>query len=115
MIGVFNAVWGPDPVEYRGPRVVIDPATVRPKPAAPIPIMLGGGASSDRMLVRIVTRADGWLPAIGAGQFQETARTWDRIRDLAAARGRDASKMELMPRRSTNVSVRRASKETSQS
>src|ERR1700754_3512250 len=27
MIDVFKAVWGPDPVRYRGPRVVIAPAS----------------------------------------------------------------------------------------
>ncbi|HEY4277656.1 MAG TPA: TIGR03619 family F420-dependent LLM class oxidoreductase [Conexibacter sp.] len=95
-IDVFNAVWGPDPVEYRGPRAVIDPATIRPKPAARIPILLGGTAGSTRTLQRIATRADGWLPVIGAGQFQETSRTWDQIRDTAAAHGRDASQMELI-------------------
>jgi probable F420-dependent oxidoreductase len=96
MIDVFKAVWGPDPVQYRGPRAVIEPATVRPKPASPIPIMLGGDATGPRAMERIATHGDGWLPSVGPGQFEATARTWDRIRQLAAARGRDASKMELI-------------------
>jgi probable F420-dependent oxidoreductase len=96
MIDVFKAVWGPDPVQYRGPRALIAPATVRPKPASPIPIMLAGDAAGDRAMERIATHGDGWLPVIGPGQFEATARTWDRIRHLAAARGRDASKMELI-------------------
>jgi probable F420-dependent oxidoreductase len=96
MIDVFRAVWGPEPVQYRGPRVIIEPATMRPKPAAPIPIMLAGGAGSDRAIERLATRADGWLPVVGPGQFEATASTWDRIRDLATARGRDAGTMELV-------------------
>jgi probable F420-dependent oxidoreductase len=96
MIDVFKTVWGPDPVHYRGPRAVIAPATIRPKPASPIPIMLAGDAAGNRAMERIATHGDGWLPVVGPGQFQATARTWDRIRDLAAARGRDASKMELI-------------------
>jgi probable F420-dependent oxidoreductase len=31
-LDVFDAVWGPDPVTFRGPRVVIDNASVLPKP-----------------------------------------------------------------------------------
>jgi hypothetical protein len=45
---------------------------------------------------RIVTHGDGWLPVVGPGQFEATARTWDQIRQRAAARGRDAGKMELI-------------------
>jgi probable F420-dependent oxidoreductase len=95
-IGVFRAVWGPDPVRFRGPRAVIEPATIRPKPASPIPIMLAGDAAGPRAMERIATHGDGWLPIVGPGRFEATARTWDRIRELAAARGRDAGKMELI-------------------
>jgi alkanesulfonate monooxygenase SsuD/methylene tetrahydromethanopterin reductase-like flavin-dependent oxidoreductase (luciferase family) len=38
----FDAVWGPDPVTFRSPRVVIDNAWVLPKPVSKIPVMLGG-------------------------------------------------------------------------
>jgi probable F420-dependent oxidoreductase len=96
MIDVLEAVWGPDPVRYRGPRAVIAPATIRPKPASPIPIMLAGDAAGDRAMERIAAHGDGWLPIVGPGQFEATARTWDRIRQLAAARGRDAGRMELI-------------------
>jgi probable F420-dependent oxidoreductase len=95
-IDVFEAVWGPDPVDHRGPRAVIERATVGPKPASPIPILLGGDVAGDRAMARIATHGDGWLPVVGPGQFEATARTWDRIRELAAARGRDTSNMELI-------------------
>ena len=45
---------------------------------------------------RLATRADGWLPVIGPNQFEATARAWGRVRDLAAAHGRDVSQMELI-------------------
>ena len=45
-LDVFDAVWGPDPVTFRGPRVVIDNASILPKPVSKIPVMLGGGGSN---------------------------------------------------------------------
>jgi probable F420-dependent oxidoreductase len=39
-LDVFEAVWGPDPVTFRSPRVVIDNALILPKPASKIPVML---------------------------------------------------------------------------
>jgi len=45
-LDVFDAVWGPDPVTFRSPRVVIDNASVLPKPVSKIPVMLGGGAAT---------------------------------------------------------------------
>jgi probable F420-dependent oxidoreductase len=94
-LDVLAAVWGPDPVSYTGPRTVIDKAAVLPKPAAKIPVLLAGAAGG-RALERLAARADGWLPIVGPGQFEATARTWDQIREAAAARGRDASRMELI-------------------
>ncbi|MFC7640336.1 hypothetical protein ACFQX6_04375 [Streptosporangium lutulentum] len=76
-------MWGPDPVTFRGPRVVIDNASVLPKPVSKIPVMLGGGASnlgrgtSSNALRRIAERADGWLPLLttpGLGRSRRTAR-----------------------------------------
>jgi probable F420-dependent oxidoreductase len=69
-LDVFDAVWGPDPVSFRGPRVVIDNASVLPKPVSKIPVMLGGGGSnlgrrtSSKAVQRIAKRADGWLPLL---------------------------------------------------
>jgi len=69
-LDVFDAVWGPDPVTFRSPRVIIDNAAVLPKPASKIPVMLGGGGSnlgrstSSAAVQRIAQRADGWLPLL---------------------------------------------------
>ena len=96
-LDVFDAVWGPDPVTFRSPRVVIDNASVLPKPATKIPVMLGGGSS--KAVQRIAKRADGWLPVPttpGPAGAAELRASWDRIRDMAAEYGRDTSRMEMV-------------------
>jgi probable F420-dependent oxidoreductase len=104
-LDVFDAVWGPDPVTFRSPRVVIDRAAVLPKPVSKIPVMLGGGDSnlgrgtSSAAVQRIAKRADGWLPLLGTpgpAGAAELRANWDRIRTMAAAYGRDASRMEMV-------------------
>jgi len=95
-LDVFDAVWGPDPVTFRSPRVVIDNASVPPKPATKIPVMLGGGSKA---VQRIAKRADGWLPLLtspGPAGAAELRASWDRIRDMAAEYGRDTSRMEMV-------------------
>lgn len=104
-LDVFDAVWGPDPVTFRGPRVVIDNASVLPKPMAKIPVLLGGGgnnlgrSTSSKTLGRIAKRADGWLPLLttpGPAGAAELRESWDRIRDMASGFGRDPSRMEMV-------------------
>src|SRR6476659_2841208 len=96
-LDVFDAVWGPDPVTFRSPRVVIDNASVLPKPATKIPVMLGGGSS--KAVQRIAKRADGWLPVPttpGPAGAAELRASWDRIREMASESGRDTSRMEMV-------------------
>jgi probable F420-dependent oxidoreductase len=104
-LDVFDAVWGPDPVTFRGPRVIIDNAAVLPKPASKIPVMLGGGGSnlgrstSSAAVQRIAKRADGWLPLLttpGPAGAAELRASWDRIREMACEYGRDTSRMEMV-------------------
>ena len=95
-LNVFDAVWGPDPVTFRSPRVVIDSASVLPKPATKIPVMLGGGSKA---VQRIAKRADGWLPVPttpGPAGAAELRASWDRIREMASEYGRDTSRMEMV-------------------
>ncbi|MFI1368520.1 LLM class F420-dependent oxidoreductase [Streptomyces griseochromogenes] len=84
IIDVCRAVWGPDPVRHDGRITKIESAVVGPKPARPIPIMLAAG--SKKALIRLVDHADGWLP-VGMG-VEQIAAQWQRLRDLAAERGR---------------------------
>ncbi|MER5280455.1 LLM class F420-dependent oxidoreductase [Streptomyces sp. NPDC002809] len=84
LLDVCEAVWGPDPVSYKGNLTTIAPSEVGPKPARPIPVYLP--ANSPRATRRLVDRADGWMPvAMGAAQLSEQ---WQRVRDVAAERGR---------------------------
>jgi alkanesulfonate monooxygenase SsuD/methylene tetrahydromethanopterin reductase-like flavin-dependent oxidoreductase (luciferase family) len=104
-LNVFDAVWGSDPVTVRGPRVVIDHASVLPKPVSRIPVLLGGGGSnlgrhtSSKALQRIAEHADGWLPVLttpGPAGATELRGTWERIREMASAAGRDPGRMEMI-------------------
>jgi len=104
-LDVFDAVWGPDPVTFRSPRVVIDNASVLPKPVSTIPVMLGGGGSnlgrstSAKAVQRIAHRADGWLPLLttpGPAGAAELRASWNRIREMASEYGRDTSRMEMV-------------------
>lgn len=93
-LDVFDAVWGPDPMTFHSPRVIIDRAAVLPKRASKIPVMLGGGASK-----RIAHRADGWLPLLstpGPAGAAELRASRDRLREMATEYGRDASQMEMV-------------------
>lgn len=104
-LDVFDAVWGPDPVSFSSPRVVIETAAVLPKPVSTIPVLLGGGGSnlgrstSSKTLQRIAQRADGWLPVLstpGPAGAAGLRAAWDRIRDSAAGYGRDPSRMQMV-------------------
>jgi alkanesulfonate monooxygenase SsuD/methylene tetrahydromethanopterin reductase-like flavin-dependent oxidoreductase (luciferase family) len=67
---------------------------VRPKPAAPIPIYLGG--MSARAVARVAHKGDGWLPA----QLppDQISVVWQRIRARAAEHGRDPDELGLCVR-----------------
>jgi probable F420-dependent oxidoreductase len=104
-LDVFDAVWGPDPVTFGSPRVIIDNAYVLPKPVSKIPVMLGGGGSNlgrsttPKAVQRIAKRADGWLPLLttpGPAGATELRASWDRIREMASEYGRDTSRMEMI-------------------
>ncbi|MEV1024591.1 LLM class F420-dependent oxidoreductase [Streptomyces sp. NPDC050264] len=86
LIDVCRAVWGPDPVAYKGEWTSIAPSVVGPKPARPVPILLP--ANSGKALRRLVDRADGWMPvALGAEPLK---KQWSELRSLAQERGRTA-------------------------
>ncbi|MFF2112673.1 LLM class F420-dependent oxidoreductase [Rhodococcus koreensis] len=105
-LDVFDAAWGPDPVNYRGPHTLIDNAYVLPKPASPIPVILAGDVDvsaargpNARVLERIARRSDGWMPLFptpGAAGAQKLRTAWDLIRQSAATAGRDPSEMEMI-------------------
>jgi probable F420-dependent oxidoreductase len=86
LLDVCAAVWGSDPVSHVGELTTVVPSVVGPKPARPIPIYLP--ATSPRALRRLVDRAEGWMPISTAGAAR-LAQDWQRIKELAAGRGRE--------------------------
>jgi probable F420-dependent oxidoreductase len=94
VIDALRALLGPDPVSYRDSRIVVDNALVSPKPAAELPILIGGGLSK-RALRRIAEKGDGWMPVNMPGRA--IADTWKQLLDHAASAGRDPGAMRLVP------------------
>lgn len=86
-LDIAAAVWGPGPVSYSTGRYQVAAADISPKPARPIPVLLGAGPGSEKALRRVARRADGWV-ASGATPEQVTA-TRARLREFAEAAGRD--------------------------
>lgn len=95
-IAVLRAIWTTDPVEFHGehydvPRSFIGPKPVQ-QPCPPIYV----GAFSPVALERVARIADGWVAA--GFPIAETGETFARLRDAAAAAGRDADALELLVR-----------------
>lgn len=101
VIDVCRAVWGPDPVTFKGRRTVIDNANVGPKPKRDIPIVLGGGASA-QALDRIARKADGWMPVGPTGPALK--EQFQRLREAATDAGRDGDALRLIPRANIELS-----------
>ena len=99
---VFEAVWGADPVEYKGARITIDGAMIGPKPVSKLPVIASG--HGEKALDKVARRADGWTPAVLPVAM--VARLWDQIREKATGYGRDASAMECVVRANIEVSDR---------
>lgn len=91
LLDVCAAVWGPDPVSYRGTYTEIAPASVGPKPARPIPVYLAGAGG--RALERVARRADGWLPAHLTGDRLRTQLA--RLTAAAERHGRAAGALDV--------------------
>ena len=83
-LDVAEAVWGPDPVQFHNERYDIAPATIGPKPARRIPIVLAGVKGP--ALERIARRGDGWLPV--AGPPAQMVATLAELRSRAENYGR---------------------------
>ena len=94
-IEACRAFWAENPVTYAGERSVVTNALVNPKPASPIPVLVGGG-KTPRALARIGRTADGWLPT--GLPLPVVADGWQRIREAAEGAGRDANALRLVPR-----------------
>jgi probable F420-dependent oxidoreductase len=86
-LDVADAAWGPDPVSFKNERYQIFPAEIGPKPASPIPVLLGG--RGEKALDRVARRAAGWLPSLTPPD--QVRATMTRLREKAEGYGRNPS------------------------
>src|SRR5215472_11134231 len=85
-IHVIRLLWTEDEVTFQGEFYKLDRVTIFPKPwQSPPPIWIGG--KSEAAIKRTARVGDGWIPSfITPEEFRVGA---DRLRDLAAAGGRE--------------------------
>lgn len=82
-LSALRALWSDDEAEFLGTQVRFGPVVARPRPSAPVPILVGG--ASDAALARTLRFGDGWLP------FAELSTPADvaRARKWFAEQGRN--------------------------
>jgi probable F420-dependent oxidoreductase len=87
-VAALRAIWESDEAEYHGEFVDFDPIWSWPKPAAPVPILIGGDGPT--VLDRVLTHGDGWLPfCITAEQIDALADRIPELRGRAIDAGRE--------------------------
>jgi len=93
-IAVLRALWGPDPVEYRGRHFRVAPSTVGLKPVQRPhpPLYLAGFVPP--ALRRTARLADGWLPS--SLPVPALAALGGQLRGFAREAGRDPARLEII-------------------
>lgn len=91
---VLDALWGPDPVSYRGEHYRLAPSVVAAKPLQKPRPPVFMAAFAPAALARVARLADGWLP-VGM-PLAQLARTWAGLQDLAAEAGRKPGELRLV-------------------
>jgi probable F420-dependent oxidoreductase len=88
----MRALWRDDVASFAGDFVHIAPSWSWPKPARPVPVLIGG-AAGPTMFAHIAEYADGWIPIGGAG-VREALSELQRACD---ERGRDFASLSIVP------------------
>jgi probable F420-dependent oxidoreductase len=83
-VEAMRAIWSSEVATYTGTITRFRDVSAWPKPAAPIPIMIGGNGAS--ALQRVVAFGDGWMPIFGRADAPE--RRIAELQELAALAGR---------------------------
>ena len=91
-VEAMQALWRDDVASFDGEFVRFGPTWSWPKPAAPVPVLIGGGAGP-KMFEHIAAYANGWIPVGGAGLTEAIPR----FRDAMSMAGRDPDEMEIVP------------------
>jgi probable F420-dependent oxidoreductase len=91
-IDVIRGVWSEPKFTHHGKFIDVVGAEVYPKPLqSPMPIWIAGPSKIAR--TRVATRGDGWMPMFL--RPHELRQGMQHIREMAAARNRDASQIVL--------------------
>jgi probable F420-dependent oxidoreductase len=88
----MQALWHDDEAEFDGEFVHFSPSWSWPKPARPIPVLIGG-AAGPKMFEHIADYADGWIPIGGAG----IREALPQLQQACDARGRDFATLHIVP------------------
>lgn len=95
MVALMRALWTGDPVDFAGAFYQVQGFRMQPRPAqARVPVVFGG--HSEHALRRVVACGDGWHPT--QLDLDQLARCLDRLRQLAAAHGRDFDELSVIAR-----------------
>ena len=89
---VMRRLWSERDVTHHGRHFSMDNVNIDPKPVQqPIPTIIGG--SADTALQRAAELTDGWV-AGGAASPEVFAQAWGKVRDFAAAAGKDPDTLQ---------------------
>jgi len=91
-IEILRGAWKGEMFEFHGKHFDFDRLVVKPSPAAPIPIWIGG--TSGAALRRAGRVADGWMG--GGGSLEEVVECLERVEALRIEAGRGALDFETM-------------------
>lgn len=95
MVALMRALWTGEPVDFAGEFHEVRGFRMHPRPVqARVPVVFGG--HSEHALRRVVACGDGWHPT--QLDLDQLARGLDRLRQLAAAHGRDMSSLSVIAR-----------------
>jgi probable F420-dependent oxidoreductase len=93
-IQVLKALWGPDPVEFRGKHFQVAPSTVGLKPVQKPHPPLYLAAYVPPALRRAARLADGWLPS--SLPAEALGQMIPQLRAMAREAGRDPAELEII-------------------
>jgi len=88
----MRELWTAEVASYQGEHVAFEPSWSWPKPAGPVPVLLGGAGGST-LFGHIAEYGDGWIPIGGAGIRQALPR----LREAYEKAGRDPATIRVIP------------------
>jgi probable F420-dependent oxidoreductase len=93
-VQVLKAIWGSDPVEFKGEHFTVPKSILQPKPVQQPhpPIYMAGYVPSAQ--ARVARLADGWMPS--GVPLSAMGAIMDQIRRQAREVGRDPAALELL-------------------